>query len=362
MPKKFFKVCALILLAVFLILVITVFVARGVNAATSKIRTENGIQRAEFVTLGGIEQYVQIRGEDKENPVIIFLHGGPGSNVGFMSCYWQGDIEKDYTVVHWDQRGCANTFFRDQSAERPTIALLLSDLNELVDYIRTEFDEEQVIIMGHSWGTVLGSLYVSEHPEKISHYVAVGQVVDTMLGEELAMREAARLAAENGNSRAAEEILAGFERIMSIENPNISSFLSLRTLTGPYLPKGDSTSSFALSVMGTFSPDMTFSDLRWYLFATTDFEAYLFSNGLLAGLLFSKGGFSMHDHITEFEVPVTFISGDCDWVTPYPVVEQFFNDITAPHKEYILMENAGHSPYLDNPDVFSQALLSALAG
>ena len=359
--KKTLKISVFVLLALAIILAATLFIARGVNAAASKIDTENGVQRTEFITLGGIEQYIQIRGKDRDNPVIIFLHGGPGSTVGFMSCHWQGELEQSYTVVHWDQRGCANTYFRNETAERPTLELLLSDLDELVDYARTEFDEDEVVIIGHSWGTVLGSLYVGKHPEKVSHFVSIGQVVNTMRGEELAMLEAVRLATEAGRLDDAEKIRENFDSIMSMPELDIVEFFKLRALTTAELPAGDALSQFELTIMTLFSPDTTRDDLRWFNLASTDFDTYFYSNSQLAAVLFQDGGISIYDYITEFEVPVTFICGDCDWITPYSEVERYYNDITAPQKEYILLENLGHSPYLDNPKLFMPALLEALA-
>ena len=359
--KKTIKISALVLLSIVVILAATFFIARGVNAATSKIDLENGVQRTEFITLGGIEQYIQIRGEDRENPVIVFLHGGPGSTVGYMSCHWQGRLETDYTVVHWDQRGCANTYYRNKNAERPTLELLLSDLDELVDYVRTEFDEEKVVIIGHSWGSVLGSLYVGEHPEKVSHYVSIGQVVDTMRGEELAMLEAVRLATEAGHLDTAVEIRESFDRVMAMPELDIAEFFQLRSLTTAELPSGNALSQSELTLMCLFSPDTTLADFRWFNLASADFDTYFYSNAQLAAVLFLDGGISIYEHITEFEVPVTFISGDCDWITPYTEVERYYNDITAPQKEYILLENLGHSPYLDNPELFTQALLYALS-
>lgn len=76
--------------------------------------------------------------------------------MAYYSHYWQAELEKDYTIVHWDQRGCGNTYYCDQKAVKPTLDLLLSDLDQLVDYIRFEYKKEKVIIVGHSWGTFLG--------------------------------------------------------------------------------------------------------------------------------------------------------------------------------------------------------------
>jgi pimeloyl-ACP methyl ester carboxylesterase len=166
--KKIIKITLLIFLGLLIIVALTIIIGRSINAQKYKIRSETGVQKAEYITIGGIEQYIQIRGEDMSNPVIIMLHGGPGNNLAYYSYYWQAYLEKDYTIVHWDQRGCGNTYYRNDEADKPTLDLLLSDLNELVDFIRLEYNQEKIIIMGHSWGTFLGGIYSGENPEMVS--------------------------------------------------------------------------------------------------------------------------------------------------------------------------------------------------
>ncbi len=359
--KKIVKMLALGALFLIILFVIIVAVGKLISSQKYKIHSEAGVQISDYVTIGGIEQYIQIRGQNTENPAIIVLHGGPGSNMAYYSYYWQTDLEENFTIVHWDQRGCGNTYYHNKGkAQKPTLDLLLSDLDELVDYVCTEYDQEKVIIMGHSWGTVLGGIYVGQHPEKVSQYVAVGQMVSAWDGEEKAVNEAIRLANEANEALVAEEIEAKFQQIKSAGNIDMTAFMNLRGVTGAYLPTGDNMSAMRQISMGLFSPNMTFNDLRWFLLPMTNFEKFMEPNSELCDTLFSESGLSMYDYTTCYEVPITFITGDCDWITPFVNVEEYMNVISAPQKKLIYIENAGHTPFLDKPEEFSDAVQRSL--
>ena len=111
------------------------------------IRTADGVQEAAYLPIGGIEQYIRVRGRSRANPVLLVLHGGPGSTLGATACRWQGALEAAFTVVHWDQRGSGNTYYRDPAAPPPTVERLLSDLDELVDALRAAKDDGEIALM-----------------------------------------------------------------------------------------------------------------------------------------------------------------------------------------------------------------------
>ena len=141
------------------------------------ITTPDGIDEGSFVRIGGIDQYISIRGDDRANPVILFVHGGPGdSMVPFAQIYrpW----EKYFTVVQWDQRGAGRTFGRNGTNEAPmTIDRMARDGIEVAQYLRTHLHKDRVILLAHSFGTVLGIQMVKRRPDLFAAYVGTGQVV-----------------------------------------------------------------------------------------------------------------------------------------------------------------------------------------
>ena len=149
------------------------------------IRTADGVQEAAYLPIGGIEQYIRVRGRSRANPVLLVLHGGPGSTLGATACRWQGALEAAFTVVHWDQRGSGNTYYRDPAAPPPTVERLLSDLDELVDALRARYGRDRLFLLGHSWGSLLGGLYALRRPEKLSAWLPVSQMVDFKRSEQV---------------------------------------------------------------------------------------------------------------------------------------------------------------------------------
>lgn len=349
---KIVKIILLVLCGLIVMFFIVMGIGRLINAHKYKIRSENGVQKSYYVTLGGIDQYIQIRGQDVSNPVMIVLHGGPGGNMAYWSYHWQSYLEKEYTIVHWDQRGCGNTYYRSKETERPTLDLLLSDLDELVDYLRKEYGKDKVIITAHSWGTNIGAIYSGTHPEKVSAYVGIGQFVNFWSGEQLAANEAARLATKAGKTDDALKIENQFKVVKSNRDFDIKELIKLRQLTSKYLPSGGGMDI----LLGLFSPYMTFSDLKWFMLQIVDIDKIAEIQSDLYKASFSENGASLYDYTLTYKIPITIIAGDADWITPYSIAEEYCNAVSSPKKEFILIEGAGHTPFLDKPEMFAKVL------
>lgn len=341
-----------------------VFLTRLANKGKIAIKTENGIQEEGYVELGGAEQYVQIRGRDKSNPVILFLHGGPGNPLSFLSYYFQYDLEKDFTFVHWDQRGSGKTYFQNPGFDNNdmTFEMLMGDLHELVEHLKERFGKEKIIIMGHSWGTTLGSVYSLRHPENVLAYIGVGQVVSGKGGDLAAADEAIRLAGEKGNTKDAErmeEIRRNYEKAANIDELNVSEWSELRALTSKYLTVEGQMSGMGQIWIGGTSPQMSWRDLRWYLILGDAAGVFAMQKPIMDYAMFE---FNIYDIGSEYEVPVYFVTGEGDWVTPLGMSEEYFAVLDAPDKKYVVIKNTGHSPMLDNPEEFQSAIRELLEG
>lgn len=204
----------LLFLSLLLILLLILTVGKLFNAHKYKIRSKSGIQKEEYVTIGGIKQYIQLRGCNKSNDMILVLHGGPGSNMAYYSYRWQSELEKEYTIVHWDQRGCGNTYYADTSVEKPDLQQLLSDLDELISYLCSEYNRDRLILMGHSWGTYLGSVYSLQHPEKLLAFISVSQMIDFRKSENVSVQKAVCNANECGKTSDVKKISKEFDRLI----------------------------------------------------------------------------------------------------------------------------------------------------
>ena len=350
------KSILLLLMGCILLFVLTIITGKITFAHQYKIRSKTGIQRSEYITIGKIKQYIQIRGQDSSNPVILMLHGGPGNPMAYYSYDWQAELEQNYTVIHWDQRGCGNTFYQNKTAAKPTLDLLLSDLDELVDHIRLEFQKEKVILMGHSWGTFPGAIYAGQHPEKVLACISVSQMLDFKKSEQVSAQEAVHLAYAAGRPQDAYEIEKMLEPIMKcrkFDKPEAAKLLKFRQLKEKYLP---SQYSSKMLILQLFSPYMTFRNLRWMF----SFGSLIAANSALYETLLVDQKSTMYDYTLQYETPVIIIAGDCDWTTPYPMAVKYFNAISAPYKKFITIRNTGHIPFIDRKKEFSEALSDAL--
>lgn len=351
-------VLGLLLLAVLLV----VTVARVVNGVGSRIGTENGIDENAYVEIGGINQYLNIRGQDTENPVVLFLHGGPGSPMSFLAYSYQTELESDFTFVHWDQRGSGRTYYENKNAENQpelTVDLLLSDIDEIVDYLCERFEQQKVIVMGHSWGTVLGTLYAQQHPGKVAAYVGVCQVVNGLAGDILALETAAGRAEGKGENEDAAAMRAMAGELKTRDAYDVDSFLQameMRPLMMKYMAFEGETTALKTMWLGIASPDMWFRDLGWFLGTST--EVLVEEQG---GLLEALFGFSALVAAPKLEVPAYYICGEEDWITPTALIEDYFEDLEAPQKQRVQISNAGHMIMADAPELFCDAVREVLA-
>ena len=152
------------------------------------ITSPNGIDGLEAVQIGGIQQWIEVRGQNVNNPILLFIHGGPGIAFIPLAGAWQASWERFFTVVQWDQRGAGKTYAsNDKELQRKTMNIpqMEHDTLDVVNYLRNRYKREKVFVLGHSWGSVLGLWLAHEHPELIYAYVGVGQVINTEQNEEV---------------------------------------------------------------------------------------------------------------------------------------------------------------------------------
>lgn len=354
--KLIFKIIKIVIaIPVVLLLLVTSFVigVRNYNWFSHYINTSVGVNEAIYVPICGQDQYLLIRGRDVKNPVIVYLHGGPAGPDSCISDTFTDPLIDDYTVVEWDQRGCGRTYFKNASEDpdNSTVSFeqALLDTDALVDYARDRFNTDKVIIMGHSYGSLLGSRYVQEHPEKVSSYVGIGQFVSAPRSDELSYQDAVSVASSRGESLASlEAAYAEYKKATTLVE-----YLELRNATNPYHP---ATAEANTVTLAAFSPYTGVDDVLWTMKAT-DLDSYFALNKNLFNLVYD---YDVYDQSLEYKVPMYFISGDRDFVCNYELAEQFSKDITAPESCYVGMPGLGHTPHYTNPDEFASVVKDML--
>lgn len=304
----------------------------------------------EYKMIGGIEQYI-LHYPVENAPVLLLLHGGPGSaesNLSYMFRQWWGDM---FQIVQWDQRGSGKTLHKnpDISKYPLNVDVMLSDVDEVVDYLRAKYKQDKIVLFGHSWGTFLGTQYLQTHSEKVSLYIAVGQVVNFKKNERMGYDKAKETALKAGDTKSVEELNAlGEFPPAALDKEGFHKIVVLRKVQQKYgmAVKMDSK----LIKMFTKSPVFKFSDLT-----TMMFKANKVNLPLAANLMECNFEPTIH----EYPVPVCSIQGENDYQTVTSLAVDFFEKVNAPAKQIHVIKNAGHNTPVDQPELFAEALRQA---
>lgn len=351
--KSVLKWIGISILVLIIVSALLVGIVRGVTYCSNHINTPNGVDEGLYITLGEQEQYLLIRGEDISNPVIVWLHGGPASPDAFINYTFQKYLVDEYTVVNWDQRGCGRTYYRnkdtDPNNKTTSFEQAQIDLDELVDYLRERFNTDKVILVGHSYGTILGSKYTLDHPDKVAAYIGIGQFVD-MESEDYSYENALEIATVRGDDTSAME--EAYKRYS--EDKTLVNMRQLRIHVSKYHPVPREANTIWA---GVASPYMGISDLRWFIKQLGSFEDFISLNRKLFDYILIA---DVRDYGLEYQVPVGFISGSEDWITPVKYSENYYNTVSAPMKDLALIDGCGHSPHYDSPIEFCATLKGML--
>jgi len=352
----------IIISAAILFFLLLIYANRMMNRGKRKIHLENGIHENQYIQIGGIGQYVRINGSDVNNPIVVFIHGGPGSPLNFLSYYYQPYLEEEYTFICLEQRGSGRTYYKNTGIiqEELSVELLLQDLDELVDYALKRFDKEKVIIMGQSWGTVLGSKYVLQNPEKVAAYIGVGQVINFLEGNIQSARLALIPAQKNEKNREVHTlnyILDDLEKSNSVLKFSFNKLLEMMQTTQRYLKNSAEMSDLRQLWIGLVSPDFGWTDIKWFLKISNTSKL----NGLQSSLIqYLYYEFDIRDLGNHYSVPIYFIQGESDCRTPTQMAADYMEDIQAPAKGLIIINGAGHTPFLDDRIQFRDAINTVL--
>ena len=318
---------------------------RARNARDYAITTPNGIDEARYVEVGGIQQWVTIRGEDRNNPVLLFLHGGPGDATNPWGYAGFRLWLKHFTVVQWDQRGAGRTFGKNPDAppQAITVARMTQDGVELADLLRKQLRKDKIILVGHSWGSILGVHMVKARPDFFYAFVGTGQVADPAKSYTVAH---ARTVEEGGSaerrardSRAARGWAAAiFGRTWVRRAAQVVE--SFRGRGRVHL------------VHGRFRPRRAGLHVARYQRLVRRSKCQRRAPGSETSALDAR------TLAGEFAVPVFVIQGAEDFTTPTSLARSFVDSIRAPAKAFVPIEGGGHFAVFMKSRAFLDQLVS----
>ena len=308
---------------------------------------KNSISSLEKIRIGGIEQWVLIRGHDLSNPILLFLHGGPGSAQIGIAYKFQRNLEKYFTIVQWDQRGAGKSFSTKIPKGSMSIEQFIDDSAILIEYLKNRFGKEKIFLIGHSWGSALGMLVVQRYPENVYSYVGLGQTTNQTVGEEISYEFVLEQANKRNNKKAIKQL----EKIKNKDVWDLKySQVQRRWLNrfgGWY---HGARSSWILLKLLFSSPEYSIIDVVKFMRGVLFSLKMMWKNVIQDIDLFLQ--------VNKVEVPVYIIAGKYDYNTPHELVEKFYNQLKAPKKKLFWFEESAHSPHIEEKSKFENIMIN----
>ncbi|MDR2897885.1 MAG: alpha/beta hydrolase [Spirochaetaceae bacterium] len=294
------------------------------------------------VSLNGLPQWVYIRSQNRENPILLFLHGGPGfPGIGIAQSY-QSELEQKFTVVQWDQRGAGKSYSLDIPPETMNINQFISDLHELVLYLNNTINKQKIYLAGHSWGAMLGILAVKQYPELFEYFIGIGQTVSVGLTSEARLLFLIQEAQKRNDA----------EGLQILENARGNGFGALFQAEYDY----------AVKYGGAFYGSSDTNRLGEIFFIQntlyTDSEKQSVPQGMqFSGILWNDiFTVNLMEAVTHVAIPVLFISGKHDMLSPVSVVTKYYETLKAPSKTILYFDQSAHFPFLEETEHFCDVI------
>ena len=300
----------------------------------------NSIASLEWVTLGGVSQSILIRGWNRNNPILLMLHGGPGMPQMYLAHQFQSELEKSFVVVQWDRRGAGKSYNAHVPLQSIGVEQLVDDTHQLVELLCARFHQPKIILAAHSWGTYLGMLVVQRYPDLFYAYVGMGQMTDSERARESRREFIRQRARQTANKEALQDVETKW--------PD-SSEKWLFEFGGEL--RG-AKSWWPLLRTGLGAPEYTATDALYRIPAGLRLYGH--------GINYSGHGELVHE-VPAVKVPVYFFLGRYDYNEPSELAAAYLQALSAPSKKLVWFDESAHFPFLEEPAKFAAEMTRVLA-
>jgi len=300
------------------------------------------INELKRVEIGGIKQSILVKGHNKENPILLMLHGGPGFPLMPFSNKLKR-LEEEFIVVYWDQRGAGKSYSEEILTNTMTLERFLKDAYEVIQLVKCEYSKERIFLAGHSWGSILGINLAYEYPSEIYAYIGISQVVDYAKGSKVSYQFALKNAKEkNMNDKV--------EKLIEIGEPPFKEGVTEISLVSSYVFEFGGAYHTPVDIGGIIGSSEVYS--------TIDMDNTNKGMEFSAINLIETIGETnlVKDKKLAFETPIIFLCGKYDYIVPSEVVLDYYEIVKAPVKEVIWMNESAHFCYLEETENFIDIL------
>ncbi|SDM13369.1 Pimeloyl-ACP methyl ester carboxylesterase [Catalinimonas alkaloidigena] len=306
----------------------------------------NAIDEAQFIRIGGIEQWVTIRGSDRSKPAILFLHGGPGSTMSPYEDAGYGPWQNDFVLVQWDQRGAGRTFGRNAPEavteeywlENPlTVAQLVADGIELSEYLLSHLGKPKLILMATSWGTVLGARMALARPDLFAAYIGHAQIVNPSAALVQAYQHVLERAQRSNDVQQVE-------RLKALGPPPYDDARNVGQLLRVIKTYEQAQATPTPASWWTLAPEYDNAQDAEDRQNGDDYSFLYFAGHKKMGIASMVADLNFLQEDARYALPVYLIQGEHDLLTPKELTQAYFDRLEAPKKELILLPDAAHGP------------------
>jgi pimeloyl-ACP methyl ester carboxylesterase len=297
------------------------------------------------VEINGVEQGMFIKSKEIGNPVLLFVHGGPGMPEYWLTQRYPTGLEDHFTVVWWEQRGAGLSYSPDIAPETMTAEQFIADTLAVTHYLINRFDQEKIYLMGHSWGSYIGIQAAAQAPELYHAYIGMGQVSYQLQSEQLAYEYALAHYRQNGDWRMARKLDAA-PPTMTVPLPAGYEALRDAYMHGAGI---GTTREMQSVITGIFLPSWQF---REYTLAekVNLWRGKVYSRSHAFGLWDTMQATDLTQQVTELAIPTYFFHGKYDYTCAYPLSRAYFDKLDAPLKGFYTFQHSAHSPIFEEPE------------
>ena len=329
--------------------------ARDVVRDLQRIVAPEGIQDTYKARIGGIEQWISVRGQDRDNPVILFVHGGPASPLIPSMWEFQRPLEDYFTVVNYDQRGAGKTFLAndpDKVAGTLRIERYVDDAIEIAEHIRKRYHKDKLILAGHSWGTVVGMGAALKRPDLFHAYVGIGQVINVRDNERISFEYGLAQARQHDNAEAVAELesIAPYPGDQPVTRERIIIARKWPQFYGGMSAYRDGSAKYFFGA-ARLSPE----------YDEADRKAINAGNVFTLGRVLPQFLDVDYKDVREFPIPVVMFMGRHDYTTPSQPTAEWLERVRAPYKRGVWFERSAHMIPWEEPGKLLVSLLETVA-
>ena len=348
--KKVLKFTGKFLLGIFILLlslILILFLSRLIGKAVNSRTPEGGINETMFADINGTKQWINIYGQDRNAPVLLYLHGGPGTATSWLDWSILRTLSEDYTIVDWDQRGFGHNYPKYAEETLPTAEMFMQDGLEMTDFLREHLGKDKITLLGHSWGSVYASNLALEYPEKYDAVIAMSLMVDMPESKETFKQYALEQSANAPELHTIAEKLDPSMIVADKEQEEILDRLDeAYNYTDDYFKDTDLNLFAAL----WFNPNCTLAEQMRGLGLSqeyTDYQLKLIGGSNCSTAFPMVQSLSIKDR-TEYKMPYYVIMGTKDHgsIDTVEEAEAYFEKISAPDKKFFYIEGGHVAPLL----------------